>query len=101
MSKQYKNKVLLDKHLNKPIKWKHLKDFKFEDEDEIRAGYIEPFYSESNSWDGYYSLEITRQVLETDKEYEKRIEENKKDQERYKKQRYENYLKLKKEFENE
>ena len=101
MSKQYKDKRILDKHLNEPIQWKDLKNIEFEDEDVIRAEYVEPYYSENNSWDGHYTLEVIRKVLETDEEYEKRLESNKAYNERNRQLRYENYLKLKKEFENE
>ena len=101
MSKQYKDKRILDKHLNEPIQWKDLKNIEFEDEDVIRAEYVEPYYSENNSWDGHYTLEVIRKVLETDEEYEKRLESNKTFNERNRQLRYENYLKLKKEFENE
>ena len=101
MSKQYKDKRILDKHLNEPIQWKDLKNIEFEDEDVIRAEYVEPYYSENNSWDGHYTLEVIRKVLETDVEYEKRLESNKTFNERNRQLSYENYLKLKKEFENE
>lgn len=101
MSKQFKNKTVLSKHLEVPITWKDIKHFKFEDEDEIRAEYVEPFYSENNSYDEHYIVEVIRKVIETDEEYERRIKSNELFEKRNKELRYENYLKLKKEFENE
>jgi len=46
-------------------------------------------------------LEIYREREETDKEYEKRLSKEQKLSEELKKRRYETYLKLKKEFEND
>jgi hypothetical protein len=55
--------------------------------------------SENNSWDGFTEYIIVRLRDQTDEEYQKDIEwwANKKEESR--KARYENYLKLKKEFE--
>jgi len=88
-------------HSNSPITWKQLKDFKFEDDDKINVGYREGHYSENNSWDPYYSAEILRTRLETDEEMEKRIKNSERDAKWAREKRYENYLRLKKEFENE
>lgn len=102
MSKQYKDKVIFEKSLfDGTPQWKHIKHIDFQDEDEIICNYEEAFYSENNSWDAHYRILVQRSVLETDEEYEIRVKMNKEDQDRYKKQRYENYLKLKKEFEGE
>jgi hypothetical protein len=57
------------------------------------------YYSENNSYDSYTELVIIREREETQEEYEKRIAENEYDREEMRKRRYENYLKLKKEFE--
>jgi hypothetical protein len=72
-----------------------------EPNDVIIAGHDEGFYSENNSWDPHYFLEITRDRLETDEEFAERVEEESKLKVDMKKRRYEHYLKLKKEFENE
>jgi len=53
-------------------------------------------YSESNFWDAFTKLIITRERLETEEEYQKRIAKNKE----LRKGRYETYLKLKAEFES-
>jgi len=79
--------------------WKEIKDFQFEDEDVVQIGYDEGYCSENNSWDPYYYFSVTRKVIETDEQFTKRIEHNKWLIEDRRKQRYENYLKMKKEFE--
>jgi hypothetical protein len=84
---------------NNPITWKEIKKFQFEDDDVINIGWEEPFYSENNSYDGYYYATVTRMVEETDDEYHQRITRNIKINEDMKKRRYETYLTLKKEFE--
>ena len=83
--------------------WKDLIDsgIDFQDEDKIFMGWIEGYYSENNSWDGHFKIEITRMVEETDEEFEKRILRNEQDQRMLKERRRETYLKLKEEFENE
>lgn len=97
--KIWKDKEVFRKQFNGPVKWKNIKDFKFEEDDVIEIGYDEGYYSENNSWDPHYYAVITRKVIETDAEYQRRIERQEADSERYQKQRYENYLKLKAEFE--
>ena len=72
-----------------------------QDDDEIISQWIEPYYSENNSWDGHHETKIVRTRLETDEEEAKRKKYLAKRLEDSKKARYENYLKLKKEFENE
>ena len=59
----------------------------------------ESFYSENNSYDAYTELIIIRERDETDEEYNKRISNNEYHKEELRKRRYENYLKLKSEFE--
>ena len=68
--------------------------------DEINIIRDEGYYSENNSWDAHTLLIISRMVEETDKEYKSRIEREEKDKKKNKERRYENYLKLKEEFEN-
>ena len=86
---------------NNPISWKDIKDFQFEDDDVINIGWEEPYYSENNSYDGHFYARISRMVEETDDEYRKRMDQNSEVNKRLKKNRYEMYLKLKKEFEQE
>ena len=59
----------------------------------------ESFYSKNNSYDAYTELVVIREREETDEEYQKRISDNKYHKEELRKRRYENYLKLKSEFE--
>ncbi len=59
------------------------------------------YHSENNSFDAYTELVIIREIEETNEEYHKRITKEKSLKEELKKRRYENYLKLKSEFENE
>ena len=70
-----------------------------QENDIINIDRAEGFYSENNSYDAYTSLEVIREREETDGEYEKRISDNKIHLEELRKQRYEQYLKLKSEFE--
>lgn len=70
-------------------------------DDVIIAGHDEGYYSENNSWDAHYFLEVHRDRLETDEEFQKRTEMEAESKKVLKKRRYENYLKLKKEFEND
>lgn len=58
------------------------------------------FYSENESYDEYTMLVVSREIEETDEEFDRRIKREKEDKEFLKKRRYENYLKLKKEFES-
>lgn len=100
------NKILVEKEIlrlqsQKPFTWKDLKDVKFQDNDRFEIGHDEGFYSENNSWDPHYYAVVTRMVEETDEQFEKRQERIKQDAKWARERRYENYLKLKKEFENE
>jgi hypothetical protein len=99
MSKIKIKKEVLDIRCDKQITWKEIKDFQFEDDDIVSIGWEEPYYSENNSWDGFYYCRVERMVEETDEEYEDRMERKKSTDALLKKNRYEQYLKLKKEFE--
>lgn len=102
MEKIFKTKEVFNKHNgNRALTWKDVKDFKFEDDDLIMAGYDEPEHGENYGHDGYFYFSVQRQVLETDAEFESRKFSNEREVERQKKNRYERYLKLKEEFENE
>lgn len=100
------NKIKIKKdvlyiQIDNPITWKDIKDFQFEDDDIISIGYEEGYYSPNNSWDGFYYCRVERMVEETDEEYEDRMERKRNSESMLKKNRYEQYLKLKKEFEGE
>lgn len=75
------------------------KDIQENDIIEIRRE--EAFFSENNSYDAYTELVVLREREETDDEYQKRISENEFLKEELRKRRYENYLKLKNEFETQ
>jgi hypothetical protein len=78
-----------------------IKHIEFEDEDVIRLDYIEPYYSDNDSYDGHFSGMVIRKVEETDEQYNNRQERIAQDEKWAKERRYQSYLKLKKEFENE
>ena len=97
--KKIKKDVILELQEQHPIKWKNIKHIQFEDEDEFQIQWNEPYYSEDNSCNGYYSAVIFRNILETDLEFQKRLEKEERDLKIMKENRYKSYLKLKKEFE--
>jgi hypothetical protein len=101
MEKKLVTKTVFHLQSMKPILWKHVKDFRFQDEDYVRIGYVEHWENGSdNSGGDHYEAEVCREVLETDKEFEQRVHEVERDQKWAKERRYESYLKLKKEFES-
>jgi hypothetical protein len=91
----------------------YLKDFKgnyadvrfsdlpkdIQDNDIIEIHREDSFFSENESYGAYTELVIFREREETDEEYNKRIERGKRHNEEMRNRRYENYLKLKSEFE--
>jgi hypothetical protein len=85
-------------HNGKQMTWKDIKHLELEDDDVIHSGWVE---DDGFDYHGYWECTITRMVEETDEQFEKRIASNKRSNEEMKKRRYESYLKLKKEFENE
>jgi hypothetical protein len=101
MEKIKVQKTVFNKDKDKVFTWKDIKDFKFEDDDVIRIEYVESYYSENNSYNAHYRAEVIRMVEETDEQLQKRIEDKERDERFYKKRRYESYLKLKEEFENQ
>lgn len=84
---------------DQPFKWKDIKNLELEDYDVLNFHCEEGYYSENNSYDGHFNGEIIRMVEETDEQFKKRQKEIEQERERMKKMRYENYLKLKAEFE--
>jgi hypothetical protein len=98
MVKKLIEKEIFYKVSDKPIPVKEYKHL-LEDDDIIRSGFEEGHYSENNSYDSHYYLEVTRMVLETDEEFEKRKIRTEETRKELKELRYKNYLKLKKEFE--
>lgn len=99
------NKIKVEKEIfreqsQNPFTWKDLKDIKFEDDDRLEIGYDEGYYSENNSWDPHHYAIVTRMIEETDEQFSKRQANIKRDKKWAKERRYQNYLKLKEEFEN-
>lgn len=97
------NKIKVPKEIfremkSSPFKWSDLKHIEFQDEDQIDIGYDEGYVSENNSWDAHHYAVVTRMVEETDEEFERRRKNNERDEKWARERRYENYLKLKKEF---
>ena len=80
------------RYMSTQPRWKDLKHSEYQDDDLIHIGYDDD--------DGWFIL-IERERLENDEEYNNRMEDNKRHLEYSKKQRYERYLKLKEEFEND
>lgn len=101
MTKIKKWKTIFHKQMDDFPTWKDIKHIDFEDDDRLRISYEEPYYSENNSHDGYFYIEVEREFEETDEEYEKRMKRVAEDRESLRKQRYKNYLRLKEEFEND
>jgi hypothetical protein len=92
------NKEVFWKHQDNQPTWKDIKHIEFQDDDKIAIAYDEG--DEDSSNEGWY-ISVERWVEETDEQFEKRLQNIEKDKERSKKMRYESYLKLKAEFENE
>jgi hypothetical protein len=90
-------KDLFELDKDSPILWKDIKNFEFNDDDEIFSEYLPGDDILSSSFRFY----VSRQVIETDEEYKERIEEYQKRKEESKKQRYAKYLEYKKEFEED
>lgn len=83
---------------NKPYQFKDFKQY-IQDDDYIQTGYNEGWQESDSAMDGHYYIEIQRERLQTDDEYEASKQQKIEFKERNRKQRYENYLKLKEEFE--
>jgi len=94
-------KTIFRKTSNSPFTWKELKNIKFEDEDIISVSYVEPYYSENNSWDEHFCAEVTRMVEETDEEFKTRQKIMEAEEQFDKDRRRMTYERLKAEFENE
>jgi hypothetical protein len=103
--KQLPNKIKVEKVIyhhpyDGQMKWEDIKHLELEDDDMIVSQWVEPYYSENDSWDGHWEGQVIRMVEETDDQFERRTTHNKLLEKWAKESRYENYLRLKKEFEN-
>ena len=85
---------------DEPFTWKDIKNFEFEDDDEIAIWYDEGHDGDAYPQEECYILDIQRIREETDEEFQERLTRNKQYNESMKELRYKNYLKLKEEFEN-
>ena len=100
MKRKIKEEII-NLSFNNQTSWKDVKHIEFQDDDLVHIVYDEGHVSENNSWDAHHYVIVERFREETDEEMTKRVEEENWWEEYYKEQRYENYLKLKKEFENQ
>lgn len=85
----------------RPFLWKDIKHLEFEDNDAIKIGWEEAYYGSDSAMDAHFYVCVTRMILETDEEFEKRLEDDERQSKWSKERRYKNYLSLKKEFEDE
>lgn len=98
--KKSPNKIKREKQIyyhiaDRLIKWSDIKNLELEDDDVIQSG-----WDDDENGGGYFG-QITRMVEETDEQFQKRQEDNARESKWAKERRYESYLRLKKEFENE
>ena len=93
-----KEKQVFVGHNNRQMKWKDIKHLQLEDDDVIYSGWVD---DDNFDYHGYWHCQITRMIEETDEQFEKRIESNRRGEIEMKNRRRESYLRLKKEFENE
>lgn len=107
MSKKMIPRILITDYRSgsaKPYKWGEIimmlarEAITLESDDELEIGYSEAVHDEDR--DSRYVC-LTRYTIETDEEYNKRLEEEAFTKAYRKKQRHETYLNLKKEFEGE
>lgn len=103
MERKIKDKVVFPElrkiYKKEYLRFKEIKNLDLEDEDII----ISEWVGEDSDTDwcspGHYRIQIIREELETDEEFQLRLNEQKKQQAEFKKRQYETFLKLKKEFE--
>lgn len=83
---------------NSQLRWGDIKHLELEDDDLITSCWED---DENAEYNGYWHAQITRIVEETDEQFQKRLIRLQEDRARLKQMRYQNYLRLKAEFENE
>lgn len=94
------NKIKREKQIfhhgkNRQMTWGDIKHLQLEDDDVIHSCWVD---DENFDYNGYWHGEITRMVEETDEQFVERQANIERDKKWAKERRYENYLKLKKEF---
>jgi hypothetical protein len=104
--KKSPNKIKVEKqifkhNINRPITWSDIKHLELEDDDIIYSYWVEPYYSDNESYDGHWDGSIIRMVEETDEQFSKRQADIEMDKKWAKERRYQSYLRLKEEFDNE
>lgn len=72
-----------------------------QDSDILEVGFTEGWDEGDSARDNTYDLKVIRVREETEEEYKKRLLKNEESKKLAEKRRYESYLKLKKEFEND
>jgi hypothetical protein len=102
MNRKIVNEVIFEKTYSGEIRYFKVSDLPLDilPTDKIEFWIEEGYYSENNSCDASTHLNVIRDRIETDEEFEKRKKFWADKQEEGRKVRYEQYLKLKKEFED-
>ena len=101
MEKQIKEECVFTKvSYKEPVKFGEI-TVALEPDDVIHQVYVEPFNGSVEGWEGHYELNVLRKREETDAEFEERKIGNEKFNANQREAKYKNYLRLKKEFENE
>jgi hypothetical protein len=99
MEKEIKSETVFREQSKNPIPFKAI-NIPLLPDDIISAGYDEGCFEGDDQWDPHYFLEVERPRLETDEEFEERMQNDARSRKWLKEKRYETYLKLKKEFED-
>lgn len=101
MKKQLTKEIIYNKHYEgfPTIRFKDLPMDKIKPDDILDIERVEEFWGSDHGHEDHTDVTILRERFETDEEFEKRKKEMEKLQERHRDQRYQQYLKLKKEFE--
>lgn len=100
MERQIVHEIIFSKHFDgdhHPITFGDLPK-NLEDTDIIEIDRDEGYYSENNSWDAFTQLRVERPRLENDEEFAESQERWKEKMTELKANRYQSYLRLKKEF---
>ena len=101
------NKILVEEvvfikiRYDRPFTWKDIKHLDLRDDDELHIEYNEVWHEENNGMDAHFVCNITRMVEESDEQFATRQHEIERDEKWGRERRFESYLKLKKEFEND
>jgi len=98
MEKQIIEVKVFSKISNKrPFKFLDIKDI-IQDNDRIISGWEEAYHTENEGMNAHWYMQVYRERLETDEEFEKRKADDKDFKLRNKRSQYKNYLKLKEIF---